>query len=286
MFTYLISPRGAWILLGFFSPRGPFRSGKLRVLSAWMPAAWSPSNGVTFPEQPASLASFGSANHNPRWKVCTGLNLGFFSASWLSTCGAFTLPGAMANTSSLKIPMKRPLPLPLLSVDMSPWYQEMPKGSLGCWMTNRVYSVFLAACLSVTSMIWLPTGVERMSTLADAPSRQSLATADWERTILKEVSSTAKAAAANKAAISSAALTASTTRLVVVFLLTFLFLSWFHDPSSLRFIRRSPLLLARPLEEAGCLSPCAPLSPLWACIQQLSGNIHLLSFYPRRHETG
>src|SRR5215218_3073178 len=185
MFTYLISPRGAWILLGFFSPRGPFRSGKLRVLSAWMPAAWSPSNGVTFPEQPASLASFGSANHNPRWKVCTGLNLGFFSASWLSTCGAFTLPGAMANTSSLKIPMKRPLPLPLLSVDMSPWYQEMPKGALGCWMTNKVNAVFLAACLRVTSMIWLPTGVERICTLADAPSRQSLATADSERTISK-----------------------------------------------------------------------------------------------------
>src|SRR5215216_4655390 len=152
-------------------------------------------------------------------------------------------------------------------------------------MTNRVYPVFLAACFRETSMIWLPPTV-RISTVADAPSRQSLATADWERTILKEVSSTAKAAAANKAAISSAAPTASTTRLVVVFLLTFLFLSWFHDPSSLRFIRRSPLLLARPLEEAGCLSPCAPLSPLWACIQQLSGNIHLLSFYPRRHETG
>src|SRR5215213_10766854 len=91
----------------------------------------------------------------------------------------------MANTSSLKIPMKRPLPLPLLSVDMSPWYQEMPKGSLGCWMTNRVYSVFLAACVSVTSMIWLPSGVERICTVADTFLRQSLATADLERTISK-----------------------------------------------------------------------------------------------------
>src|SRR5215204_1177257 len=92
-------------------------------------------------------------------------------------------------------------------------------------MTNRVNPVFLAACLSSTSMIWLPPTV-CTSTLALAPSRQSLATADWERTILKEVSSTAKAAAANKAAISSAAPTASTTRLVVLFLLTFSFLSW------------------------------------------------------------
>src|SRR5215216_4726008 len=136
-------------------------------------------------------------------------------------------------------------------------------------MTNRVYPVFLAACFRETSMIWLPPTV-RISTVADAPSRQSLATADSERTILKEVSSTAKAAAANKAAISSASPTASTTRLVVVFLLTFLFLFWFHDPSSLRFIRRSPLL-ARPLEEIERCPTCAPPSPALGLPTQTDG---------------
>src|SRR5215218_10611894 len=169
--------------------RGPFRAGKLRVLSAWMPASWSPSNGVTvrpFGEQPAALASFGSANHTPRWKVCTGSKAGFFLASWLSTCGAFTLPGAMANTSSLKIPTKRPLPLPWLSVSMSPWYQETPKGLLGCWMTNTVNAVFLAALLRVTSRFWLPWPASVTFTSADAPLRHLLpkAAADSERTIL------------------------------------------------------------------------------------------------------
>jgi hypothetical protein len=66
-----------------------------------------------------------------------------------------------------------------------------------------------------------------------------LSTADWERTILKEVVSTAKAAAANKAAISSAAPTASTTRLVLLFVFTFVpFLA--PCSSSFRSIRRSP----------------------------------------------
>jgi hypothetical protein len=95
---------------------------KLRVLSAWMPATWSPSNGVTVFEQPALAASFGSANHTPRWKVCTGANFTPFLASCLSTCGGFTAPGEMANTSELKIPTKCPVPWPLLSVAMSPWY--------------------------------------------------------------------------------------------------------------------------------------------------------------------
>ena len=58
--------------------RGPFRSEKFWVLSAWIPASWSPSNGVTVPEQPAFLACFGSENHTPSWKVCTGKNFGPF----------------------------------------------------------------------------------------------------------------------------------------------------------------------------------------------------------------
>src|SRR5215208_843447 len=211
----------------WISPSGPSSLGKLRVLNAWMPALWSPSNCVTFPEQPASLASFGSPNHNPRWSVCTGSKAGFFSASWLSTCGAFTLPGANTNNSSLKMPLARTSPWPWLLVVKSAWYQEMPKGLLGCWVTNSSNSVFLGAWLTLTSMICWSVGVVRTSTWALAPLRQLSSTAAFERTILKEVvSSPAKAAAANKAAISSAAPTASTTRLVVMFLLTFLFLSW------------------------------------------------------------
>src|ERR671920_1842048 len=234
-----------------------------------MPASWSPSNGVTVPEQPASLASLGSANHNPRCKVCTGANFGPSLASWSSTRGAFTLAGLNAKVSSLKMPMTRTSPLPWLSVSRSPWYQETPKGSLGCWMTNRVKPVFLAACLSSTSMIWFPPSVWT-STLALAPSRQSLSTADWERTILKVVSSTAKAAAANKTAISSAPPTTSTTRLVVEFVLTFLFLSWFtffFVPSLHPSL--GALSAKRALEEADCVSlPMHPLPPLWACLHK------------------
>src|SRR5215203_5167641 len=203
MFTY-------WI-----SPRGPSSLGKLRVLNAWMPASWSPSNCVILPEQPASLASFGSPNHSPRWRVCTGSNFGFFSASWLSTCGAFTLPGANTNNSSLKIPLARTSPLPWLLVVKSAWYQEMPKGLLGCWVTNSSNSVFLGAWLTVTSIIWLSVGVVRTSTLALAPSRQSLSTAAWERTILKGVVlPTAKAAAAARAATTNARITSTMMRLI------------------------------------------------------------------------
>src|SRR5215218_4076381 len=200
-------------------PRGPSRSGKLRVLNAWMPASWSPSNCVTFPEQPASLASFGSANHNPTWKVCTGSYFGFFSASWLSTCGAFTTPGANAKSSSLKIPLARTSPWPWLLVVKSAWYQETPKGLLGCWVMNSSNSVFLGAWLRVTSMIWLSVGVVWTSTWALAPWRQSLSTAASERTILKEVVlSAANAAAAARAAMTNASITGTMIRLITYLL--------------------------------------------------------------------
>src|SRR5215204_54103 len=133
-------------------------------------------------------------------------------------------------------------------------------------MTNRVNPVFLAACLSSTSMIWLPPTV-CTSTLALAPSRQSLATADWERTILKEVSSTAKAAAANKAAISSAAPTASTTRLIVLFVLTFFFLSWslVHSSLASSIDRRS---WRERWRKPGVALPVHLPPPLWACLHK------------------
>src|SRR5215208_5098974 len=187
----------------WISPKGPSSLGKLRVLNAWMPASWSPSNAVTVSEQPASLASSESPNHNPRWKVCTGSKAGFFSASWASTCGASTLPGANTNNSSLKMPLARTSPWPWLLVAKSAWYQETPKGLLGCWVMNSSNSVFLGAWSTLTSMICWSVGVVRTSTWALAPSRQSLATAAWERTIFKEAPSTAKAAADARATTSS-----------------------------------------------------------------------------------
>src|SRR5829696_8617834 len=232
----------------WISPKGPSSLGKLRVLNAWMPASWSPSNAVTVSEQPASLASSGSPNHNPRWKVCTGSKAGFFSASWSSTCGALTLPGANTNNSSLKMPLARTSPLPWLLVVKSAWYQEMPKGLLGCWVTNSSNSVFLGAWLRVTSMTCWSVGVVRTSTWALAPSRQSLSTAVCERTILKEVVlSTSKAAAAARAAITSAAPNMSSTRLIVRFIVVPFFallhawyVPWFATPASDGIAARIP----------------------------------------------
>ncbi|MDT5043600.1 MAG: phospholipase/carboxylesterase [Actinoplanes sp.] len=48
---------------------GPFRSAKLRVLMAWIPAVCSPLNGVTVAGQPALTASAGELNQKPTWKV-------------------------------------------------------------------------------------------------------------------------------------------------------------------------------------------------------------------------
>src|SRR5215216_5668098 len=213
MFTYLILRSG------------PFNASKLRVLSACIPAVWSPLNGVTLPGHPAASAASAEPNHNPRWNWCTGANDGLVAASGNGgsscTTGAAVLPGATENVSMLKRPTKCPWPSPCLLVFMSPWYQETPKGVLGCWMTNRSNSLFLGMWRRVTFIT--STGPkDLMVTLAWALGlRQSASTAALERTILKEVSSTAKAAAANKVVISSAAPTASIVRLNLLFLLTF-----------------------------------------------------------------
>src|SRR5215213_1677851 len=106
-------------------------------------------------------------------------------------------------------------PWPWLLVVKSAWYQERPKGLLGCWVMNSSNSVFFGAWSTVTSRIWLSVGVVRTSTLAFAPSRQSLSTAASERTILKEVvSSTAKAAVAARAAMTKASITGTMMRLI------------------------------------------------------------------------
>src|SRR5215218_2726932 len=253
MFTYLILRRG------------PFRSGKLRVLSACIPAVWSPLNGVTLSGHPAALAASAVPNHNPRWNWCTGANCGLVSASGNGgsscTTGASTLPGATENVSMLKRPTKCPRPSPSLLVFMSPWYQETPNGVSGCWMTNKSNSVFLGMWRRVTFIT--STGPkDLMVTLAWALGlRQSASTAALERTILKEVLSTAKAAAANKAPISSAAPTASNARLNLLFLLTFF--SSLSSPQVLLVVSLDPSLCASLYTPSSC--------PLWACLQQTVG---------------
>src|SRR5919107_4755192 len=99
MFTYSIVPRA------------PFRAGKLRVLKAWMPASWSPSNGVTVFEQPAFAAPREVANHTPIWKVCTGLNFTPFLASFASTFGG--------QASLGRLPWRR---------GRDPWYRPTAAG--------------------------------------------------------------------------------------------------------------------------------------------------------------
>lgn len=77
---------------------GPKRLGKLRVLSAWIPALCSPLKRVTVLGQPAARAPAGEPNHKPRWYVWIGSVAGFIDASGnggrLCTTGAGWPPGA------------------------------------------------------------------------------------------------------------------------------------------------------------------------------------------------
>src|SRR5215813_10728763 len=96
--------------LNFLS--GPSSLGKLRVLSAWIPALCSPLKRVTVSGQPAICAASGEPNHKPRWNVWTGSVAGFADASGngglLCTTGAAWPPGGCAtmNVSMLKRPTK------------------------------------------------------------------------------------------------------------------------------------------------------------------------------------
>ena len=52
---------------GWIRRSGPWSFRNWRVLNAWMPAVWSPLNGVIVLGQPAAAASLGELNHSPRW---------------------------------------------------------------------------------------------------------------------------------------------------------------------------------------------------------------------------
>src|SRR5882762_5629098 len=106
--------------------KGPLAAGKLLVFKTWIPATWSPSNGVGVSAHPAFAASLGSANQIPRWSSSTG------------TAGT---PGSRTNVSWLKIPGMSSTVLPLAFVVRSPWYQAGTKGAVGVLTTNSVKSV-------------------------------------------------------------------------------------------------------------------------------------------------
>ena len=98
----------------------------------------------------------------------------------------------------LKRPTKVPLALPRPSLCRSPWYQEIPNGVLGTWMTNRSKSVFLGRWLARIFMV--STGpCEVIVTWAVAPCRQLALTEAAERTMLNEVLLTAAFAPPAKA---------------------------------------------------------------------------------------
>src|SRR5258708_10955079 len=88
--------------------KGPLAAGKLLVFNTWIPATWSPSNGVGVSAHPAFAAPRGSANQIPRWSSSTG------------TAGT---PGSRTKVSLLKIPVTSITPLPLAFVVRSLWYQ-------------------------------------------------------------------------------------------------------------------------------------------------------------------
>src|SRR5882724_8649214 len=158
--------------------KGPLASGKLLVFKTWIPASWSPSNGVTVPGHPAVTACAGSANHIPRWAIPTG------------TGGT---PRFRMKVSSLKIPVTSTTPSPLALVVRSPWYHAGTKGAFGVVMTKSVKSVF-AGSLNTSTCIFCTCPRSLIVTRPRAPAlRQGTAPADL--TIPKTVLSFAAASA-------------------------------------------------------------------------------------------
>ena len=49
--------------------------------------------------------------------------------------------------------MNFPVPVPVDVVWMSPWYQDMPKGAAGCWMTKKSKPVECGMPLRVTVIV-------------------------------------------------------------------------------------------------------------------------------------
>src|SRR5690348_3584045 len=119
---------------------GPLPLVSAFVCSTWMPALCVPLKGVTVFGQPALAASVGLSNHRPRWNMWTGAVAGFELASGnggaVCGVGAAAAPGATMNVSMLNRPTNLAVPVPVEVVLRSPWYQDMPNGAPGCWITK------------------------------------------------------------------------------------------------------------------------------------------------------
>src|SRR5215471_13929442 len=107
-----------------------------------MPACWLPLKGVTIGEvapgsQPRLNGTCGLLNHRPRWYWCVGANV-------------VVPPGDTEKVSESNTPRTVAVPVPVLPAWMSVWYQETPKGAVGCWMTNR-------SKLALCGMPWMVT---------------------------------------------------------------------------------------------------------------------------------
>src|SRR5689334_12329146 len=75
------------------------------------------------------------------------------------------------------MPLTVALPNPLLLAWMSLWYQEMPNGAVGCWMTNRSKPALAGMPCRFTVMVSLSApGV--MVTCPPACGRQAVMAAD------------------------------------------------------------------------------------------------------------
>src|SRR5215467_12641787 len=134
-----------------------------------MPAFCSPLNGVTIGaaapgSQPRLNGTLGSLNQTPRWYWWVGANV-------------VVPPGDTENVSASKIPRTVALPLPSSLVWMSLWYQEMPNGAVGCWITNRSKPVLAGMpCSETTILSFSACGV--MVTCPPAFGRQAVMAAD------------------------------------------------------------------------------------------------------------
>ena len=96
------------------------------------------------------------------------------------------------KVSTLKRPMNVPWRAGAL-VSRSPWYQEIPNGALGTWMTKKSKSV-LRGRWSADTRITSTGPCDRMVTAADAPLRHPALTATPERTMWNEACVTAASA--------------------------------------------------------------------------------------------
>src|ERR1017187_6194555 len=174
-----------------------------------MPACCSPLNGVTTGvfapgSQPRLNGVRGLLNHSPRWYWWVGGKVA-------------VPPGETEKVSELKMPRTVALPVPCRPTSTSLWYQAIPNGLFGCWMTNRSKPEFGGMPCKDTVMVSLSEPVV-MVTRPPACGRQETTAADRtrlnenERSGLGRVAAPAAVTPTIKATAPAAAVAASTRR--------------------------------------------------------------------------